>query len=103
MSAAALLEDLFFDTFSNYLHQHQPRSALLRPRRGERGWDYSFEGTEVSHKVGQGPTAIAALWDATRTDVTTWSFNSAVLFTSSEYSPTRVDLHVDGGTSSSSH
>lgn len=97
MSAAALLEDLFFDAFSNYLHEHHPGADLRRPERGQRGWDYVFEGTEISHKVGIGPTAIAALWDATRTDVQTWSFDSAVLFTSSEYAPRRVRLGVDGG------
>lgn len=97
MSAAALLEDLFFDAFSSYLHQNYPGTDLRRPERGQRGWDYAFEGTEISHKVGIGPTTIAALWDATRTDLLTWSFDSAVLFTSSDYSPRRVLLHVDGG------
>jgi hypothetical protein len=97
MSAAALLEDLFFDAFSSYLRQYRPGLRLERPERGQRGWDYQFQGTQVSHKVGQGPTEIAALWDATRTDVTTWSFDSAVLFTSSDFSPKRLDLHVDGG------
>ena len=97
MSAAALLEDLFFDAFSSYLRQYRPDLRLERPERGQRGWDYQFQGTQVSHKVGQGPTQIAALWDATRTDVRTWSFDSAVLFTSSDFSPNRVQLHVDGG------
>ena len=97
MSAAALLEDLFFDAFSSYLRQHRPELQLERPERGQRGWDYQFQGTQVSHKVGQGPTQIAALWDATRTDLVTWSFDSAVLFTSSDFSPNRLQLHVDGG------
>jgi hypothetical protein len=92
MSAAALLEDLFFDAFNNYLHQSFPGMTLDRPDRGQKGWDYQFDGTVVSHKVGRGPTAIAALWDATRTDLKHWSFDSAVMFMSSEYSPKRLPL-----------
>ena len=37
---------------------------------GERGWDYSFQGQRVSHKVGLTPQPIAALWDAMWTDDT---------------------------------
>jgi hypothetical protein len=92
MSAAALLEDLFFDAFNNYLHQSSPGVTLDRPERGQKGWDYQFDGTVVSHKVGRGPTAVAALWDATRTDLTHWSFESALMFMSSEYSPKRLPL-----------
>jgi hypothetical protein len=99
MSAAALLEDLFFDAFNNYLHQNSPGERLERPERGQKGWDYQLDGTLVSHKVGQGPTQIAALWDATRTDVTHWSFSSAVLFTSSEYAPKRVSFESPSGES----
>lgn len=96
MSAAALLEDLFFDAFSNYLHQNRPDSRLERPERGKKGWDYQLDGTQVSHKVGQGASPIAALWDATRTDLTHWSFTSSVLFTSSDYSPRKVVLDFPG-------
>lgn len=86
LSSAALLEDLFFDAFTNYLAFSRPSSALERPERGKKGWDYRFDGLEISHKVGLGPQQIAALWDAT-VKRETWSFETPVVFLSAAYSP----------------
>src|SRR4051794_39612055 len=61
LQSAALLEDLFFDAFSNYLAQYRPDRRFERPPRGQKGWDYRYQGMEVSHKVGLRPQAIAAL------------------------------------------
>jgi hypothetical protein len=86
MTAAAMLEDLFFDAFAVFLHTYHPTTSLSRPPRGEKGYDYEFSGTRVSHKVSKkGPLEIAALWDATRTDVTTWSFKQPICFFPGEY------------------
>src|SRR3954469_25897610 len=74
LNSAALLEDLFFDALGNYLRQTEPTTRLVRPPTGQKGWDYAFDGLQISHKVSQGLTEIAALWDATKRDVTTWSF-----------------------------
>lgn len=89
MSAAALLEDVFFDTFANYLAQFRPEVTFERPERGQREWDYRFEGLEVSHKVGEGATDLAALWDATVTlpDPPVWTFDSPIVYLSASYVP----------------
>lgn len=86
LNSAALLEDLFHDAVSNYLAQFRPAVRFERPGRGQKGWDYKFEGLEVSHKVGLKAQPIAALWDATvKRD--TWSFESPVVFVSAGYKP----------------
>jgi hypothetical protein len=92
LSSAALLEDIYYDTFWNYLARFRPGTVLERPPRGERGWDYRFQGAPVSHKVGKGPQEMAALWDATRTDLKTWTFGFPVAFLCSGYSPSRLRI-----------
>ena len=72
LNSAALLEDLFFDALGNYLRQTRPETALRRPPPGQKGWDYSFDGLQLSHKVSQSADAVAALWDATKSGVSTW-------------------------------
>ncbi len=86
LSSAALLEDLFHDSLANYLAQYRPEVRFERPGRGQKGWDYRFEGLPVSHKVGLKAQPIAALWDAT-VKAETWSFDSPVVFVSAGYSP----------------
>lgn len=100
MSAAALLEDVFFDTFANYLAQYRPEVTLERPERGQREWDYRFEGLEVSHKVGEGATDVAALWDATVVlpDPPVWTFDSPIVYLSASYVPRIGQLHWRGRT-----
>src|SRR5262245_34274264 len=73
LNSAALLEDLFFDALGNFLRQTRPQTTLLRPPPGQKGWDYSFDGLRLSHKVSQKADVIAALWDATKVGVKTWS------------------------------
>ena len=41
----------------------------------------------MSHKVGLKPQEIAALWDATRTEVTEWTFDFPIAYLCSGYSP----------------
>jgi len=87
MASAASLEDLFFDAFSSYLRIYEPLSQLARPPRGSKGYDYEFNELRISHKVSKGgPLAIAALWDATKTNVQSWSFNTPINFSSGDYS-----------------
>jgi hypothetical protein len=91
LAGAAMLEDLFFDAFSGYLRKSEPSVTLLRPPRGEKGYDYEFNGMKLSHKVSKaGPVEIAALWDATRLDVQEWTFDYPINFTSSGYSKSVV-------------
>ena len=74
LSSAAMLEDLFVDAFASYLRSNEPSLQFSRPARGEKGFDYEFEGERWSHKVSKdGPIAMAALWDATRQD-SIWTF-----------------------------
>jgi len=96
LSSAAMLEDLFFDALSNFVRSHVPGAILLRPPRGEKGYDYEYNGQRVSHKVSaKGAQVIAALWDATKTDVTSWTFPNPVSFTTGDYS--RKTLKFDFG------
>jgi hypothetical protein len=80
LNSAALLEDLFFDALGNFLRQTRPDTALLRPPPGQKGWDYSVDGLQLSHKVSQRADVIAALWDATKADVETWSFDDPIVY-----------------------
>ncbi len=116
LSSAAMLEDLFVDAFASYLRSHEPSLRFARPPRGEKGYDYEFEGERWSHKVSKdGPIAIAALWDATRQD-STWTFDTPISLSAGGYSakslkfqsteggapfvaiPVRPDVKVDEGT-----
>lgn len=96
LNSAALLEDLFFDAVGNYLHQFEPAREFKRPPPGQKGWDYSFEGVNFSHKVSQTVGDIAAIWDATLRDVTTWSFNEPVVYVVNRNSPGTLTLTSDG-------
>jgi hypothetical protein len=97
LNSAALLEDLFFDALGNYLRQTEPDAVLLRPPTGQKGWDYTFNGLNVSHKVSQKVDAIAAIWDATLVDVTRWSFDDPIVYVLSGNSPsTSVLVEIDG-------
>jgi hypothetical protein len=83
-----MLEDLFFDALSHFVSAYQPTSELTRPPRGEKGYDYEFDGLSISHKVSkEGPIEIAALWDATVKNVATWTFSTPIAFTNSNYKP----------------
>ena len=95
LSSAALLEDLYYDTFWNFLAVLSRHPIGAPAARGERGWDYSFQGQRVSHKVGLTPQPIAALWDATRTDVTHWTFDFSIAYLSAGYSPKQVVSALD--------
>lgn len=116
LSSAAMLEDLFVDAFASYLRSHEPSFRFSRPPRGEKGYDYEFEGERWSHKVSkEGPIAIAALWDATRQD-STWTFDTPIALSAGGYSakslklqsvedgaalnsiPVRPDIRVEEGT-----
>lgn len=80
LNSAALLEDLFFDALGNFLRQSDPSTELLRPPPGQKGWDYSFDGLQLSHKVSQRADAIAALWDATKLGIESWSFDDPIVY-----------------------
>lgn len=97
LNSAALLEDLFFDALGNYLRQTEPSAQLLRPQTGQKGWDYTFNGLNISHKVSQKVDAIAAIWDATLKGVTEWSFQDPIVYVLSGNTPaTALQLKMDG-------
>jgi len=98
LAAAAMLEDLFFDTMSAYIQTHRPGLEWRRPPRGEKGFDYEFEGIRISHKVSQaGPIPVAALWDATMTHVKEWNFDTPICLVSSDYSKKSLKLTTNEG------
>lgn len=97
LNSAALLEDLFFDALGTFLRQTQPRTHWLRPPTGQKGWDYAFDGLQISHKVSQGLGDIAALWDATKEGVTEWSFSDPIVYVLGKNAPpTSVLVALDG-------
>jgi hypothetical protein len=96
--SAAMLEDLYFDALAHFISTHRPDLQLRRPPRGEKGWDYSLNGLNVSHKVSKGgPQEIAVLWDATRTDLTTYNYGSSISLATSSYKPVSIRVEVDKG------
>lgn len=96
LNSAALLEDLFFDALGNFLRQTDPARSLVRPPTGQKGWDYSFDGLQISHKVSQSLSEIAALWDATKKGVETWSFSEPIVYVlGSNTPPTSVEIELD--------
>lgn len=98
LNSAALLEDLFFDALGNYLRQTSPATQLLRPPTGQKGWDYTFDGLNVSHKVSQKLDVVAALWDATKQGVTHWSFDDPIVYVLSHNTPpTSVEVILGNG------
>lgn len=94
LNSAALLEDLFFDALGNFLRQTRPGLRLSRPSPGQTGWDYEFEGLHFSHKVSQKLGDIAAIWDATKQGVATWSFQQPIVYVLGTHSPPAA-VHVD--------
>lgn len=99
LNSAALLEDLFFDALGNFLRQTDPTARLLRPATGQKGWDYAFDGLKISHKVSQNLGDIAALWDATKRGVTTWSFEDPIVYVLGSNTPsTSLEAGLDAAT-----
>lgn len=95
--SAAMLEDLFLDAAAHFVSTSRPDAKLLRPPRGEKGWDYSFDGLQMSHKVSKsGAQVIAVLWDATRTDLKTYTYPSPISLTAGGYSPGRITIQIAG-------
>ncbi|GAA4714050.1 hypothetical protein GCM10025782_08760 [Pedococcus ginsenosidimutans] len=100
LNSAALLEDLFFDALGNYIRQVEPSTRLTRPPTGQKGWDYAFDGLQISHKVSQSLSEIAALWDATKKGVDRWSFDDPIVYVlGSNTPPGSLLVEVDTATS----
>lgn len=100
LNSAALLEDLFFDALGNYVRQVEPGTRLTRPPTGQKGWDYAFDDLQISHKVSQSLSEIAALWDATKKGVEKWSFDDPIVYVlGSNTPPTSLLVEFDVATS----
>jgi hypothetical protein len=98
LSSAAMLEDLFYDAVAHFLSSNHPDCLMDRPPRGEKGWDYALNGFKVSHKVAKKVAQeIAVLWDATRTDITTYTYGSPISLTVSTYSPKKLSVTTSTG------
>ena len=105
LTSAALLEDLFVDAAINFKNQEHPDLQMERPERtteenlttdakGEKGWDYKYEGQNYSHKVGAKIQSIALLWDATYElpEDETYSYPSPMIMVLSNYKNKNADL-----------
>jgi len=98
LTSAALLEDLFVDAAINFRNQEYHGLQFERPERttdenlttdakGEKGWDYKYDGQNYSHKVGSKIQNIALLWDATYKlpEDQTYSYPSPIIMVLSNY------------------
>ena len=104
LTSAALLEDLFVDAAINFKNQEHHGLQLERPEKtneeittdakGEKGWDYKYEGQNYSHKVGSKVQSIALLWDATYQlpDDETYSYPSPIVMVLSNYKNKNANL-----------
>jgi hypothetical protein len=105
LTSAALLEDLFVDAAINFKNQEHHGLQLERPERtneenittdakGEKGWDYKYEGQNYSHKVGSKVQSIALLWDATYQlpEDGTYSYPSPIVMVLSNYKNKNANL-----------
>jgi len=105
LTSAALLEDLFVDAAINFRNQDHHGLQLERPERtteenqttdakGEKGWDYKYDGQNYSHKVGGKVQAIALLWDATYElpEDSTYSYPSPIVMVLSSYKDKNAKL-----------
>ena len=97
LTSAALLEDLFVDASINFRNNERRDVRLARPEKktddditdakGEKGWDYQYEGENYSHKVGKDTGGIALLWDSTYQLPADkrYSYPSPIVFVLSQY------------------
>lgn len=106
LTSAALLEDLFVDAAINYQKTERRDVRIERPEqesnsekrdaKGEKGWDYKFQGENFSHKVGKDLGGIALLWDSTY-DLPadkTYSYPSPIIFVLAQYKNKNGKLRV---------
>ena len=109
LTSAALLEDLFVDAAINFRNQEHHGLELERPERttdenlttdakGEKGWDYKYDGQNYSHKVGAKIQSIALLWDATYQlpPDSTYSYPSPIVLVLSNYKGKNANLIIEG-------
>jgi len=105
LTSAALLEDLFVDAAINFKNQEHHGLQLERPEKtndenlttdakGEKGWDYKYDGQNYSHKVGSKVQSIALLWDATYKlpESGTYSYPSPIVMVLSNYKHKNANL-----------
>lgn len=103
MQSQSLLENMFFDTFGDFLHRERPSKTLVR-RPGREPWDYRFEGLSLSHKEATAPT-FTAIWEGgagpgfKTPRYPTWTFLHPVVLS---YSPARARAILSGGVAGTS-
>jgi hypothetical protein len=93
LTAAALLEDLFFDALGNYMRRFSPAVAFERAPSGVPGWDYRVGSLEISHKVALGAGGVAVHWDATLS-AATWSSDRPIVLAIPSYVPITTFLEL---------
>jgi hypothetical protein len=89
MTAASLLEDLWFDAVSNFAGRHAPDVQLEKSPRSKPS-DYVVNGLALSHKNVQGKTSVGVHWDATVAVAnTTWTAAMPMVILSSAHTAVR--------------
>jgi hypothetical protein len=100
LTSAALLEDLFVDAAINFKNQeHHGLQFERTDAKGEKGWDYRYDGQNYSHKVGGKVQSIALLWDATYQlpEDSTYSYPSPIVMVLSNYNNKNATLTLNSG------
>ncbi|MBO3100919.1 hypothetical protein [Cellulomonas fengjieae] len=96
LTAAALLEDLWYDAMSNWVARVEPSVSLVKTPRGEPGakGDYIVNKLPYSHKSGAGAQQTGVHWDAlvaAQATTGTWTSTVPVAYVASGYSPLTGD------------
>ncbi|WP_143320147.1 hypothetical protein [Cellulomonas iranensis] len=90
LTAAALLEDLWYDALSNWVARNEPGTVLEKTARGKPGasGDYLVGGLPYSHKSGDGPQDTGVHWDALAAAAkqkSLWTSKTALVYVATGY------------------
>jgi len=103
MTAAALLEDVFYDAVFNFVARFHSAIAMSKPVRGavEAAGDYVIGQLAISHKNLRKPEDVAVHWDATVSELQDWSSECPMMVLLSGHSIVsgsvrQLDLQVVG-------
>lgn len=90
LTAAALLEDLWFDALANWVARTDPTLSTEKTKRGALGarGDYRIAAEPFSHKSGNGPQTTGVHWDAlvaAQKGTGKWTSLTPILYVGSGY------------------
>ncbi|WP_454042952.1 hypothetical protein [Cellulosimicrobium sp. Marseille-Q8652] len=101
LTAAALLEDVWYDALANWVARTEPSTTMAKTPRGVKGalGDYEFNGRPYSHKSGNGPQDMGVHWDALVAEKGSglWTSPISVVYVASGYGRTTGTIQQTSG------